>query len=136
VIAAAFGVMAKDIANFSSHALPPYNLLTSVASCICCGVIIQLRVSVAVPLCCAVLCCAVLCCAVLCCAVLCCAVLAGLHGTAHLCFNASHVSFVLSPSQSHRVSPITCHQSASHSARPVPLWTFKGTINNVSMTLA
>jgi len=101
VIAAAFGVMAKDIANVSSHAVPPYNLLTAlphayvVASfpvapnaCSC---------SSDSELCCAVLCCAVLCCAVLCCAVLCCAVHASLQGTTHSCINVSHVSFVVSP---------------------------------------
>jgi hypothetical protein len=106
VIAAAFGVMAKDIANVSSHAVPPYNLLTAlphayvvasfpVAPNACsCSSVSELCCAV---LCCAVLCCAVLCCAVLCCAVLCCAVHASLQGTTHSCINVSHVSFVVSP---------------------------------------
>ncbi len=53
VIAGAFGVMAKDIANVSSQALSPHKLLTSIVSCAYCGPIAhQLHVPASM-LCCA-----------------------------------------------------------------------------------
>jgi len=149
VIAAAFGVMAKDIANVSSHAVPPYNLLTALphayvvasfpvapvaCSCssdseLCCAVLC------CAVLCCAVLCCAVLCCAVLCCAVLCCACKPSRHYTfLHQCVSC----FFRGVSMTASLSPFKGLSSISlpHCARPVPLQTFKCIINDVGMILA
>ena len=130
VIAAAFGVIAKDTANVSSQVVSPHKqcciahivapLLTRCMFLLPCRTVpCHAMPCPALPcpalLCCAVLCWAGLCCAVLCCAVLCCAVQAfeALHTLSSLC----SVPFKCSQSPFKALSPTRL----SRCTRPVEL---------------
>ena len=128
VIAAAFGVIAKDTANVSSQVVSPHKqcciahivapLLTRCMFLLPCRTVpCHALPCPALPCpalpcpalpCCAVLCCAGLGCAVLCCAVLCCAV---------LCKPLRHCTlflpFVVFPSNAHNLPSRLCHQPVS-----------------------